>query len=128
MPCITSLLNLMMRQQTRCLKAARLPTVSINPPATCRCPISPDAMRNLKPTAFMRKTLLTIGIGLAVSGATVLTTIAQPAGMAALHGHVPTVVSRLQATGQLQGATNLNLAIGLPLRNQAKLDSLLQQL
>ena len=85
-------------------------------------------MRNLKPTAFMRKTLLTIGIGLAVSGATVLTTIAQPAGMAALHGHVPTVVSRLQATGQLQGATNLNLAIGLPLRNQAKLDSLLQQL
>jgi len=85
-------------------------------------------MRNLKPTAFMRKTLLTIGIGLAVSGATVLTTIAQPAGMAALHGHVPAVVSRLQATGQLQGATNLNLAIGLPLRNQAALDSLLQQL
>ena len=48
--------------------------------------------------------------------------------MAALHGHVPAVVSRLQATGQLQGATNLNLAIGLPLRNQAALDSLLQQL
>ena len=85
-------------------------------------------MRNLKPTAFMRKTLLTIGMGLAVSGATVLTSVAQTAGMAALHGHVPAVVSRLQAMGQLQGTTNLNLAIGLPLRNQAALASLLQQL
>ncbi len=84
-------------------------------------------MRNLKPTAFMRKILLTISTGLAVSGAAVFTSLAQPAGKA-LTGHVPAAVSRLQATGRLPATTNLNLAIGLPLRNQAALDSLLQQL
>ena len=84
-------------------------------------------MRNLKPTAFMRKILLTISTGLAVSGAAVFTSVAQPAGKA-LTGHVPAAVSRLQATGRLPATTNLNLAIGLPLRNQAALDSLLQQL
>jgi uncharacterized repeat protein (TIGR01451 family) len=76
----------------------------------------------------MRKILLTIGMSLAVSAAAVYTSAAQQPGMAALHGHVPAAASRLQAMGQLQGTTNLNLAIGLPLRNQAALASLLQQL
>jgi uncharacterized repeat protein (TIGR01451 family) len=85
-------------------------------------------MHNLKPTAFMRKFLLTIGMSLAVTGATVFTSAAQQPGVASLRGHVPAAVSRLRASGRLQGATNLNLAIGLPLRNQAALDSLLKQL
>ena len=76
----------------------------------------------------MRKILLTIGMSLAVTAATVYTSIAQPAGVEVLRGHVPAAVSRSRAIGRLQGATNLNLAIGLPLRNQAALDSLLKQL
>jgi hypothetical protein len=47
-----------------------------------------------------------------------------------LHGHVPAAVARfnLQPTGQLPATNNLRLAIGLPLRNQAALADLLQQL
>jgi subtilase family serine protease len=45
-----------------------------------------------------------------------------------LHGHVPPVVARLQPLGHLPGTNCLNLAIGLPLRNQAELDELLRQL
>jgi uncharacterized repeat protein (TIGR01451 family) len=85
-------------------------------------------MRNLNPTAFMRKILLTISMGLAVSGATVFNSAAQQTGMAALFGHVPAAVKQLRPTGRLQDTTNLNLAIGLPLRNQPALDTLLQQL
>ena len=42
--------------------------------------------------------------------------------------HVPPAVARLAAVGTLPGAQRLNLAIGLPLRNQGELDALLQQL
>jgi hypothetical protein len=47
-----------------------------------------------------------------------------------LHGHVPAAVSRLhlQPLGKLSATRHLNLAIGLPLRNQQALDSLLQQI
>src|SRR5208282_4750345 len=85
-------------------------------------------MRTLKPTAFMRKSLLTIGMGLAVSSATIFTSIAAQPGMVALRGHVPAVVARLQANGQLSAAAEMNLAIGLPLRNQTALSNLLQQI
>ena len=43
-------------------------------------------------------------------------------------GHVPAAVARLAPVGGLPGSQRLNLAIGLPLRNQAELDTLLQQL
>ena len=49
-------------------------------------------------------------------------------GMRTLHGHVPAAVSRLQAIGTVPASANLYLAIGLPLRNQAGLSGLLQQL
>ena len=75
----------------------------------------------------MRKTLLKICVGLAFVSATVFSGVAAP-GMVALHGHVPAALSRLQPKGLLPAATNLDLAIGLPLRNQAALASLLQQL
>ena len=47
-----------------------------------------------------------------------------------LHGHVPPAIARynLQPTGQLPATKSLQLAIGLPLRNGAALDALLQQL
>lgn len=55
-----------------------------------------------------------------------------PAGAAqrqALPGrHVPAAVARLTPIGTLPGSQRLNLAIGLPLRNEAELNTLLQQL
>ncbi len=48
--------------------------------------------------------------------------------MKTLHGHVPAVVSRLQAKGLLSANTNLTLAIGLPLRNADALTNLLRQI
>ena len=43
-------------------------------------------------------------------------------------GHVPAAVARLAPAGSLPGTQRLNLAIGLPLRNEQELDALLQQL
>src|SRR3984885_3802010 len=45
-----------------------------------------------------------------------------------LHGSVPAIVSRLQPISRLAMETRLNLAIGLPLRNQAALSKLIQQI
>jgi len=45
-----------------------------------------------------------------------------------LYGHVPQAVADSRALHELPGAMRLNLAIGLPLRNQSELDSLLVQL
>jgi subtilase family serine protease len=42
--------------------------------------------------------------------------------------HVPAAVARLAPVGNLPGSERLNLAIGLPLRNQQELDTLLRQL
>jgi uncharacterized repeat protein (TIGR01451 family) len=64
-------------------------------------------------------------MGLVLSGAAVF---AADTGMKTLHGHVPAVVSRLQAKGLLPANTNLTLAIGLPLRNTDALTNLLRQL
>jgi Pro-kumamolisin, activation domain len=43
-------------------------------------------------------------------------------------GHVPAAVARLVPAADLPGSQRLNLAIGLPLRNQQEFDALLQQL
>ncbi|HEV2391593.1 MAG TPA: S53 family peptidase [Verrucomicrobiae bacterium] len=55
---------------------------------------------------------------------------APAAETATLRGHVPEVIKRLnlQPVGRLPAAQRLNLAIGLPLRNQSALTNLLQQL
>ena len=45
-----------------------------------------------------------------------------------MHGHVPAVVAHLQPTGNFAGTNRLNLAIGLPLRNQEALTNLLRQI
>jgi uncharacterized repeat protein (TIGR01451 family) len=86
-------------------------------------------MRNLKPTAFMRNRLFKIGAGLAALTAVFFSSAAaqQPA-LKTLPGHMPAVVSRLQAKGLLPATNSLYLAIGLPLRNQEALTNLLQQI
>jgi autotransporter-associated beta strand protein len=45
-----------------------------------------------------------------------------------LHGHVPAAVSRLQPLRRLEATNHLQLAIGLPLRNQDALNQLLQDI
>ena len=56
------------------------------------------------------------------------TTHAQTTVRQRLHGHIPEAVSHLQPMGRFPGTNRLNLAIGLPLRNQEALDNLLQQI
>ena len=48
--------------------------------------------------------------------------------MRTLRGHVPPVVAHLTSVGNLPATRQLNLAIGLPLRNQAELDEFLREL
>src|SRR5208337_5443301 len=45
-----------------------------------------------------------------------------------LHGHIPAALAHLQAVGRLDPNTNLWLAIGLPLRNQAALTNFIREL
>jgi subtilase family serine protease len=72
--------------------------------------------------------LLALGLGVACFFA--VTAQAQTVGKQRLHGHRPEAVARfhLQPTGRLSATQRLNLAIGLPLRNQEELDNLLQQI
>jgi len=53
---------------------------------------------------------------------------ARAAGQQVLHGHIPPGVSRLTSIGPLNGSNQLRLVIGLPLRNQPDLNTLLKQL
>ena len=75
-----------------------------------------------------RSLLDVIAVGMALFFSAIYPGIA--AERQVLHGHVPAAVARfnLQPTGQLPATKSLHLAIGLPLRNQAALDDLLQQL
>jgi uncharacterized repeat protein (TIGR01451 family) len=76
----------------------------------------------------MRKTLLILGAALVLSGVPVFSSHAADSSMKTLRGHVPMVVSQLKAKGRLASASTLNLAIGLPLRNEEALTNLLQQI
>ena len=51
-----------------------------------------------------------------------------PAAQTVLSGHVPAAVAHLNAISAVPATTRLNLAIGLPLRNQAAMERLLQQI
>ena len=74
----------------------------------------------------MSKHLLTLALGLAVSGLTVFSSRAEIDSLKRLPGHVPALVSQLSSQGALSAETNLQLAIGLPLRNREALTNLLQ--
>jgi uncharacterized repeat protein (TIGR01451 family) len=93
-------------------------------------PITGGAMFGVPPilTGRIRKTLSMFGLGLALSGIVTFSTPAAGAGLVMLRGQVPAVVSKLPALGSLPATTNLDLAIGLPLRNQEALTNLLQQI
>lgn len=75
----------------------------------------------------VRKSLLAAGLVLLLAGGAVDSSRAAVAGMATLSGHA-SIVAQLQPLGQLPAETNLNLAIGLPLRNREALTNLLQQI
>jgi uncharacterized repeat protein (TIGR01451 family) len=74
----------------------------------------------------IRKILLTVG--LVTSGVVAFSSVAAGAGMKTLHDHVPAIVSQSRDMGRLSATKTLNLAIGLPLRNQEALTNLLQQI
>src|SRR5258706_5207554 len=75
------------------------------------------------------KSLLTVGLGLLLSGGAVVSSRAADAGtVKQLHGHVPAIASKLKSKGDLPAGTDLHLAIGLPLRNCEALTNLLQQI
>ncbi len=59
-----------------------------------------------------------------------LAACAQSPGRQVLHGHVPKAVAsfHLQPTGRLSAAKHLNLAIGLPLRNEEALTDLIEEI
>ena len=57
-----------------------------------------------------------------------LMTPAWAASRQVMRGHVPAAVARLQPMGDFAGTNHLNLAIGLPLRNQEALTNLLRQI
>ena len=63
------------------------------------------------------------------AAALLLTAIpAEASGQQTLRGHVPRAVAESRVLNKLPDATRLNLAIGLPLRNQGELEELLAQL
>jgi hypothetical protein len=53
---------------------------------------------------------------------------AAPASLTTLPGHLPRVIAHLPPTGRLAANTRLQLAIGLPLRNQPALNAFLRDL
>jgi len=70
-----------------------------------------------------------LGAALVPLLAAVLALVAQAAERQMLSAqHVPPAAARLIPVGNLPGSQRLNLAIGLPLRNQQELDTLLHQL
>jgi uncharacterized repeat protein (TIGR01451 family) len=80
-----------------------------------------------KPLQFLklpaRKLFLMAGVIFALAGVSTFSSHA-----ATLAGHVPAIVSQLSALGEMPPNTNLNLSIGLPLRNREALTNLLAQI
>ena len=71
---------------------------------------------------------ITAGISFWLLLAGIFSVAASDPGRQILRNHVPEIVTHLQPIGLLSVSQRLNLAIGLPLRNQAALDVFLQQL
>ena len=76
---------------------------------------------NLKPTNNFR-------LAAAVMLSLLLLTPAWAVERQSLGGHVPAAAARLQPVGRMPGSSRLNLAIGLPLRNQEALTTLLDEI
>jgi subtilase family serine protease len=77
---------------------------------------------------MLKKQSISLALSVWVGCFFAVTAQAQTAGKQRLHGHIPEAVSHLQPMGRFPGTNRLNLAIGLPLRNEEALDNLLQQI
>ncbi len=89
-------------------------------PCCCQCTISCVNQKNATP--FINS-CFAIFVAIAVSTGDALAAPSQQ-----LAGHLPKIVESLSPSGRLPGDTRLNLAIGLPLRNQDALNSLMEAL
>jgi uncharacterized repeat protein (TIGR01451 family) len=80
-------------------------------------------------SAFMRKDLLAIGLGLVLSSTTIFSSPAAD-GSVALKNHVPAAVKqgKVVARGRVPADTTLLLSLGLPLRNTDALSNFLAQI
>ena len=75
----------------------------------------------------MSKMFLKVGLGLlALAGAAWPLPAAVPGGKT-LHGHVPAVITQLTPTGGVAATNDLQLAIGLSVRDEAALDDQIRQ-
>ncbi|MGA2240633.1 MAG: protease pro-enzyme activation domain-containing protein [Verrucomicrobiota bacterium] len=74
------------------------------------------------------KLRLSVNIWLFTCLLLLLMTPAVAAPRQVMRGHVPAAVARLQPMGNFAGTNHLNLAIGLPLRNQEALTHLLREI
>lgn len=77
---------------------------------------------------YMNKTFFRIGLGVLALAGMVWPSQAEVTGMKTLAGHVPPAVSSLAPNGRLAATNNLQLSIGLPLRNREALTNLLRQI
>jgi len=73
----------------------------------------------------MNKTFFTIGLGWLAMAGLVWPASGADLGRKTLPGHVPAVVSQLSAVSRLAATNELHLAIGLPLRNQEAMKTLI---
>lgn len=76
---------------------------------------------SMKEQAFFRRSV----VALVLAG--IMPVFAVGAGMKTLRGHVPAVVAKLPVQGTLAPTNHLNLAIGLPLRDEQGLSNFLAQ-
>jgi autotransporter-associated beta strand protein len=87
-------------------------------------PVHKTGAKTIK-TGFVESCVWLVGPILCLS----LATVSAAAGdRQIIHGQVPRAVAGLQPLRRLETTNNLQLAIGLPLRNQAELTNLLQEL
>ncbi len=75
----------------------------------------------MKKQAFFRRLVVTLVLG------GIMPVFAVGAGLKTLRGHVPAVVAELPVKGTLEPTNRLNLAIGLPLRDEHGLSNFLAQ-
>jgi uncharacterized repeat protein (TIGR01451 family) len=76
----------------------------------------------------MNKTLFKIGLGMLACGGLTWSAAGALPGLKALPGHVPQAVLQTAVVGPADPGTNMYLSIGLPLRNQAALNTLVAQI
>lgn len=83
---------------------------------------------NTRPALISKRVFFICGLVVFVFLDTASVVFAAGPAMKMLHGHVPAAAARLSAKGALPSTNRLNLAIGLPLRDEQGLNDYLAQL